>query len=278
MRNGQFVADAHAHLFPEPTIHRGRAVHFPASALVEQMDRHGVDLALVIARPTEPLDAMELARHHDDLAEAVDGHGERFRLAAWAAPRHGWQAVAELERCLGEEIYAAVKLHPEQEAFAIDDRSVDPLVRAAEAYGVPVFAHTALGARGAEPWRLARLARRHPEVTFVMCHLGADGNLLQTLGAVEIAATVPNIVVESSSTVTDPYATYLGPAERLGPDRVMVGSNEPLHQVALSLLKLDLLPMPDEWRARITGGNLARLLRLPGPSRQSSAFDGGMHA
>jgi predicted TIM-barrel fold metal-dependent hydrolase len=137
---------------------------------------------------------------------------------------------------------------------------------------VPVIAHTALAARGAEPWRLLRLARRFPSVSFVMAHLGSDGGLLQSLSAVDIAAQAPNILVEGSGTVTDPYATYLGPAKALGPDRVLVGSGEPIHQIALSLLKLDLLPMPDDWRRAITGANLARLLgREPSITRPEGA-------
>jgi predicted TIM-barrel fold metal-dependent hydrolase len=266
MRNGMFTADGHAHVFEEPTVLGGRRVHHPASRLVQEMDRHGVDLSLVIARPaTADVSVPEL---HDGLAEACAPYAQRLGLAAWAAPRTGPAGVLEVRRALGLPLFCALKLHPEQERFNIDDDDVDPLVRVAADHDVPVVVHTALAVRGAEPWRLLRLARRYRTVTFVMAHLGSDGGLLQSSGAVDIAAGAPNIVVDGSETVTDPYATYLGPAERLGPERVLLGSGEPVHQIALALLKLDLLEMPDEWRRAIAGLNLARLLgRQPATSR-----------
>jgi predicted TIM-barrel fold metal-dependent hydrolase len=46
----------------------------------------------------------------------------------------------------------------------------------------------------------------------------------------------------------------------LGPERVILGSDAPLHHVALNLLKLDLLDMDDEWRRLMLGGNMQRIL------------------
>lgn len=271
MRHGMLAADAHAHLFEDARVLHGRAIRFPAATLVREMDRHGVDLALVIARPSAQLHRDDLAQLHDRLAAHTQPYRARLALAAWASPRLGREGVRELERTVGTLGYRAIKLHPEQEQFVLDDLAVDRCVEVAAEHGVPVIAHTALAVHGAEPWRLARLATRHPAVTFVMAHLGADGGMLQSLAAVEIAADVHNIVVEGSATVTDPAATYLEPARMLGPERVLYGSNEPIHQMALSLLKLDLVDLPHDWRELIAGSNLMRILGLPveSPSLQS---------
>jgi predicted TIM-barrel fold metal-dependent hydrolase len=84
--------------------------------------------------------------------------------------------------------------------------------------------------------------------------------MVQSLAAVHIAAECDNIAVEVSTAVTDPWATWQGPAMVLGPERVLLGSDAPLHQVALNLLKIDLLDMPVEWKRLMLGGNLARLV------------------
>jgi uncharacterized protein len=271
MRDGHPVADAYVHLYARPTTQGGRRVLHTGEDLVAQMDRHCVDVSLVVTRPTAVGVLDEVRAAHDDVAAAVAGFPGRLYGAAWIAPRFGPDAVAELERCLSGGAFKAVVLHPEQEQFNLDDAEVDPPVTVAHAHGLPVVAHTSLATRGAEPWRLQNLARRFPDVEFVMSHLGADGSMLQSHEAVKIAAEVPNILVDGSETVTDPYATYLGPAEMLGPERVLFASGEPIHQVALGLLKLDLLPMDPTWRAAISGGNLLRLLGIAPIDRQPVA-------
>lgn len=269
MRANTFVADAHTHLFLEPTRVYRRLLQFTESDLIAAMDRDGIDLALVIARPAEHLRIDELRLLHERTAEAIARHPERLVGCCWAAPRLGRAGLEEVERCLGELRYAAIKLHPSQERFNIDDDEVIPYAAIARDHGVPVTVHTQLAVRGSEPWRMLSLAERFPDVTFVMAHLGGDGGMVQTLAAAKIAAECPNIAVEVSTTVSDPGATYLGPAQILGPERVLFGSDAPLHQAALNLLKLDLVEMPDEWRALISAGNLLRLLRREVP-RQSS--------
>lgn len=269
MRGDLFVADAHAHVFLNPTTVYRRSVHFTERDLVESMDRNGIDLAVVIARPTEHLRIEELRALHDRTAEAVAREQGRLVGFCWAAPRLGEAGVVEVRRCLRELGYAGIKFHPSQERFNIDDDELVPYAELAREHGVPVTVHTQLAVRGSEPWRMLPLAERFPDVTFVMAHLGGDGGMVQTLSAAKIAAECPNIAVEVSTTVTDPGATYFGPAEILGPERVLFGSDAPLHQAALNLLKLDLLEMPDAWRALIAGGNLLRLLRRD--SRRPSA-------
>ena len=262
MRHGMLAADAHAHVFGEERVLHGRAIHFPAGTLIREMDRHGVDLALVIARPSAQLGLDDLIQLHDRLAAETQPYRARLALAAWASPRLGRSGIRELDRTVGTLGFRAIKLHPEQDQFLLDDLAVDRCVEVAAEHGVPVVAHTALAVHGAEPWRLVRLAARHPSVTFVMAHLGADGGMLQSLSAVELAADVDNVMVEGSATVTDPSATYLEPARILGPERVLYGSNEPIHQMALSLLKLDLVDLPREWRELVAARNLLRILGL----------------
>lgn len=271
MRNGLFVADAHAHIFPEPTRLYGRNVQFGADDLIKLMDANGVDAAVVIARPTSQLPLADLRALHDRTAQETMRYRGRLAAFCWAAPRLGGAGVAEARRCLAELRYRGLKIHPAQELFNIDDPEVHPYFELAREFGVPVTVHTQIAVRGAEPWRIVAPARSFSDVRFIMAHLGGDGGMVQSLSAVHIAEQADNISVEVSTTVTDPWATFEGPAKVLGHERVLLGSDAPLHQIALNLLKLDLLEVPTEWRRAMLGGNLARLVPFDAPGRPTSS-------
>lgn len=224
------------------------------------MDLYGIDFSIVIARPTQQLSVSGLRALHDSIAAAVATAPGRLAALCWASPRLGSAGVVEARRCLSELGYVGLELHGDLEQFNIDDEEVRPFARLASERGVPVSVHTQLAVRGCEPWRLVPLAEDFPDVRFLMGHLGADGAMLQSLAAAKIASRAPNISVEVSTTVTDPWATFSGPAEILGPERVFFGSDAPLHQPALNLLKMDLLEMPIEWRRAMIGGNLVAML------------------
>jgi uncharacterized protein len=265
MRNGMFVADAHTHVFPETTRIYGRTVKFGADDLMKVMDTNGVDAAVVIARPSGQLSISDLRALHDRTANEVAKHKDRLVGFCWAAPRLGAAGLEEVRRCVGELGYRGIKIHAAQELCNIDDPDLHPFLALADEFGVPVTVHTQIAVRGSEPWRIVAPAKAFPQVRFLLAHLGGDGGMVQSLTAVHIAEESDNISVEVSTAVTDPWATFEGPAKVLGHERVLLGSDAPLHQIELNLLKIELLQLPAEWRAAILGGNLARLvgLRMP---------------
>src|ERR1041385_8584967 len=106
-----FVADAHTHVFRQPTHIYRRPILFTADDLIGYMDRFGVDLSIVIARPTAPVTVDELRREHDLLAEDVARFQDRLAAYCWLAPRLGESGVAEVERCLSQLGYVGIKLH-----------------------------------------------------------------------------------------------------------------------------------------------------------------------
>lgn len=263
MRDGAIVVDAHTHIFGSPTSLYGRAVEFPAPALIESMDAYGVDAAVVIARPTSQLDLETLERLHTKTAEAVRAFPNRLRAFCWGSPRLGDAGVTEARRCWEDLDFVGLKLHPAHEQFLLDDPASLALIEAADQRGVPVVVHTDSTVQGAEPWRLTFVAQDFPHTTFIMAHIGGNGSEVQNLSIARLAQTIDNIWLDVSTTVTDPAATFLEPAKILGPERICYGSNAPLHPMAPNLLKMDLLEMDEEWRRKMLGGNLQRLLDLP---------------
>lgn len=264
MRDGAFVVDAHTHIFNPPSRLYGREVDYSVNALIESMDAYGVDAAIVITRPTSQLEIEALQQLHADTAQAVSGFPDRLRAFCWGVPRLGDAAVVEVQRCLDELGFVGLKMHPAHEQFLLDDPASLALIDAADQRGVPVVVHTDSTVQGAEPWRLMFVAQDFPRTTFILAHIGGNGSEVQNLSIVRLATGVDNVVLDVSTTVTDPAATFLEPAKILGPERICYGSNAPIHPMAPNLLKMDLLEMDEDWRRKMLGGNLQRLLDLPG--------------
>jgi predicted TIM-barrel fold metal-dependent hydrolase len=265
MRDGYLVIDAHAHIEVHPrVVFGGRNAEMPTERLITQMDACGIDAALVIAHAWAGWTIDQYRVEHDVIAEEISRHPGRLFGACWADPTLGTLAVAELERAVIELGYLAVKLHPVYQRFVFDGPVVAPIVEVARRLRIPVIAHMDLRVPGCEPWRMVRLARQHPDVVFVMAHMGRDARSLQDLSFAYAAGDVPNVILEGSSTTTDAYGTFQGPAEVIGADRVLFAADAgAFHHPAVNLLKLDLLELDRATKELIFGLNALRVFNIP---------------
>ena len=109
---------------------------------------------------------------NDLVLGAVRAHPQRFVGFAVANPWYGRAAEEEMRRALGEGL-RGLKLHPVIQGFSPNDPLVYPLVEIAADSDVPVYVHSGTAHYG-EPFKTAELARRFPQVTFVMGHAGAS--------------------------------------------------------------------------------------------------------
>lgn len=256
MRDGMIVVDAHTHIAVGEHVMHGRDGRLSAESHVARMDTFGIDAAIVIAHAWARWTIEQYRHEHDVIAAELRKFPDRLIGFCWADPYLGKDAIAELRRCVKDLGYVGMKLHPVYQQFAFDQPVVFPLIEAAEELGLPVTAHLDLRVPGCEPWRMVNLARRYPKTTFIMAHMGRDIQALQDLSFARAAAQVPNLVLEGSSTTTDAYGTFQGPAEVLGPERMLFASDAgPFHHPAINLLKIDLLPMSREWKAKVLGEN-----------------------
>jgi len=265
VRDGYLVVDAHAHLEVHPrVVFGGRNAEMPTERLLAQMDACGIDAALVIAHAWAGWTIDQYRAEHDVIADEISRQPGRLFGACWADPTLGAAAVRELERAVTELGYLAVKLHPVYQRFVFDGPVVTPIVEMASKLRIPVIAHLDLRVPGCEPWRMVRLARQHPDVVFVMAHMGRDARSIQDLSFAYAAADVPNVILEGSSTTTDAYGTFQGPAEVIGADRVLFAADAgAFHHPAVNLLKLDLLELDRATKERIFGLNALRVFNIP---------------
>jgi predicted TIM-barrel fold metal-dependent hydrolase len=140
---------------------------------------------------------------NDALLALVREHPGRIRGYACVNPNYTEHAVAEIARCRAAGMIG-VKLAASRRA---DDPLLDSIGEAARSHGLPVLHHIWQG-RGRE-WpgqeasdaeELGALARRHPDVAFILAHIGGGGDWRHSLRAVP---PLDNVYVDLSGSGVD---------------------------------------------------------------------------
>lgn len=118
-------------------------------------------------------------------------------------PNHPEHALSEIARGISRGAIG-IKLAASRRA---DDALLDEIGAAAREHGVPVLHHIWQHRRrdwpnqdASDGVELARLAVRHPDVTFILAHIGGGGDYTHTFPAVR---DVPNIVMDLSGSGID---------------------------------------------------------------------------
>ncbi|RSM65249.1 hydrolase [Kibdelosporangium aridum] len=242
------IFDFHARLAPRPGA---------VDRLLDVLDRSGIERAVICAGGTIPLDTLsrqlvegghvETDADNDVVFLAGESSGGRLVPCYFANPHRGTKPyLADGKDFHGLEISPAVHGIP-----LTDDR-VAELVDIAGEFGHSVYT-VCIDRPGCGVADLAALARRFPAVPFVMGHCGI-GNI--DYHGIELVAAVPNVHVETSGG----YSTVARAAiDRLGPARVLFGSEYPLQHPLVELAKLEVLDLSaDQWH-QIAWANADRL-------------------
>jgi predicted TIM-barrel fold metal-dependent hydrolase len=226
--------------------------------LVDRMDRAGVDRALVWLKP--PYDK-NIDPENQAVCEAMRAFPGRLLGFGWANPHQGKrQTLGTIKRCFEEYGFYGIKFNGAQDYYVIDDASILPYIEAAAAYGKPIAFH--IGAdfyENTHPYRLGNIARRFPEIPFLMVHMGGAGTPSLDRSAIETAQRYPNITLIGSAIHE---MAILNALNALGTGRLCFGSDSPfrLMHVQLAMYQALLRDFPPEDQVKVLGGNLARLL------------------
>src|SRR6266853_2538210 len=130
-------------------------------------------------------------------------HPDVIRGYVTVNPNYTSHARAEIVRCLDAGMIG-IKLAASRRA---DDLLLDPIGVLARERRVPVLQHIWQhrrrdwpGQEASDAVELCTLARRHPDVAFILAHIGGGGDWLHSLCAV---ADVPNVYVDLSGSGVD---------------------------------------------------------------------------
>ena len=270
--------DAHIHLTRywedlPGTAYRPDLV-YTVPSLLGEMDAAGVEYAVAIPDEHVPNVAATIEEGRTLLAESKG----RLKLVSTIDPRIGEAEIgAALERWSNTPELVAIKLFPGYIPFYPHDTRLDPVYEFASRRKLPVMIHQGdtLARDGvlkfARPIEVDEVAVRWRDIQFVLCHLGNPW----IDEAAELVYKNPNVWTDCSGLLPKPTARHfrelfdrvrsllLGVVLTVGDaDRVLYGSDWPLESIATAVELVATLPIPEEDREKILGGNAHRLYRL----------------
>ncbi|OZM73037.1 amidohydrolase [Amycolatopsis antarctica] len=246
------VVDAHVRLGT------GRETALGTATLMSTMDELGIDRALVA--PDERCTAYANDEGNARTAAAASGSDGRLLPYAVASPWRGADALASLERARADGA-VALAVDPVLQGFDLLDGLVDPLLRFASAHGWPVYVRTGTPP-SALPLPLASLARRWPDIAFLMGRSGATDFWIDAAPALRYARNL------YADTCYAPWDTVLAEFARdpeIGTGRVFFSTDAPYTVPAAELRRVLDWPIGDGPRAAVLGGTVLGLLRAAPP-------------
>jgi len=219
------------------------------SDIRDALRRSGIDGAVLM--PTD-------AGDNEGLARALADDGEGFHLFAWIDPHRPDRTLAFLEKHATR--VAGLKIHPSLERLRADDDAWRPFLEVAEARQLPVIIHAGRWQEMAS-WRFPlTVAERHPAAPIIVAHLGGDLPHLQQECSREMARReLPNAYLGTES-IREYYSLRIA-LDRLGPARIVFGSDYPLGWPGAYLQVFEGASPTAEERRLVLGENLLRLIR-----------------
>jgi len=161
---------------------------------------------------------------NDALLALQRQHPDVIRGYACVNPNYTAHARAEIIRCLDAGMIG-IKLAASRRA---DDPLVDPIAELALQRRVPILQHIWQhrrhdwpGQEASDAVELCTLARRHPDVAFILAHIGGGGDWLHSLHAVR---EVPNVYVDLSGSGVD-GGMLEACIDAVGADRLLWGTD-----------------------------------------------------
>jgi predicted TIM-barrel fold metal-dependent hydrolase len=246
------IVDAHAHI---GFSHKQYPLYIRSiDKMLEVMDRYEIARACVSSLKAIQYDYREGNR---ELKSIVAQFPERFIPFCVVHPRDWGVAEPELEKCITDWGWKALKLHPVDQAFPADCLSARDIIARAAELGIVVAIHSSMD-DCAHPCRIGNLARDFPETTFIMVHMG---KMLYWTDALEEAIKYDNIILDTTDAMFSDGLVETC-VERIGPERLVCGTNLPVSYPGPNLERIRIARIPAAQKEMIMGRNIERILGL----------------
>ena len=282
------IIDFHTHTFPDviaaaaveklqAASHTRPFTDATAGSLRSSMLVAGIDASLVLPVAT----SAKQVPHINDAAIRTNGLAAEtgiYSLGGMHPDFPDWEA--ELERLHMAGI-RGVKLHPPYQRVDFDDERYIRILKKAARLGLLVLIHAGLdvglpGAEQATPEKILRAREQAPDVCLVLAHMGGwrcweqverllpgTGVYLDTSFA--LGRMTPNgdgYYQKAEDLQMLREEQFLRLIQRFGADHVLFGTDSPWSDQAAYLQQITALPLSEEDRKAILGGNAARLLGI----------------
>lgn len=211
---------------------------------LEVMDAMGVDRMVVSCPVVDDVHCPpeKFIAANNVVAEAMALYPDRVFGMAFLNPGHHDAALSELDRCVHELGFCGLKLYHH---YFMDDPVQYPLVEKCIDLDVPILMHSAkasdpitlaLQPRCTNGVHIANIARRYPEGTFVMAHIGGGGDWQWSVRAI---IDTPNVYTDMSGSIHD-RPLLEEAVQLLGADRILFASDGTMDACVAKILGADI--------------------------------------
>ena len=218
-------------------VHIGTTSRFymPQEMVLESMEKYNIDYSLVSNIEAEEFDEnlkllpMELQKNQVDLLkttlEFARRNSERIGVLVWIKP-YTEVVTNEFVKLIEDnlDIIFGLKMHPFASKTAMDDQKMEPYIEVARKFRFPIVAHTG-GCEEAEPIHMWNAAQKHPDVNFVMVHMGLGSDNQE---AIRLLGTLPNLY---GDTTWVPLESTIQAIREAGSHKIIFGSDNPIDGV-----------------------------------------------
>lgn len=264
MKNGFYVIDAHCHIYPEKIAEKAvagtdafygtvAACKGTACDLLKVGERAGVDRFVVQSVATTPKQVPSINAF---IADSVKENADKLIGLGTLHPD-----CEDMEKEVGNIVslgLRGVKLHPDIQRFAVDDKKCMQMYELCSKNNLPVLMHTGdYRYDFSNPDRVEQVLRAFPELTLIGAHLGGWSVWAE---AAKKLARYDNLIVDCSSTFpfTD-SETAKKAMDSYGYDRILFGSDYPMWSPEKELETFFKMGVPEQYLEAVLSKNAQRL-------------------
>lgn len=255
----------HTHIFPQKIAEKavssiGDFYSLPmdrkgfSEDLIDSGATIGVEKFLVCSTATTPLQVTAI---NSFVAGEVQRHPE---FIGFGTMHPGYDNIGdEVDRIVDIGL-VGIKLHPDFQKFAIDDKEAYPIYEAAEGR-LPILFHTGDKRYSfSNPKRILKILKDFPNLTCICAHLGGYSEW-DNVVALKGYLGNPNIYFDTSSSVRfiDPK-TSVDIIRAHGVEHVFWGTDYPMHDHTGELADFMKLELTDSERQMIFRDNAVKLI------------------
>lgn len=257
------IIDAHCHIYPDKIAEKASAstsnfYHMPSlfdgkiSTLLARGGSAGIEHFVVQSVATSPTQVSSINHF---IAHAVAQSNGRFTGLGALHP-DSEDMAADINEIIALGL-KGIKLHPDIQKVAIDDRRMHQIYELSEGR-VPILMHTGdYRFDFSNPNRMEPILEQYPNLTVIGAHFGGWSVWDE---ATETLSKYPNFLVDCSSSL---YAMTPQKAKELimayGADRVLFGTDYPMWEIETELERFMAIDLTEQQREDIFYNNAAKL-------------------
>lgn len=262
------IIDCHAHIYPAKIAPKAvKSIEdfysLPAScdgtpeSLARLGKMYNVEYFLVHSTATKK---EQVRKINDYIASEISARPEFVGYGTLHYDMTAKEICDEIERMKKNGI-RGIKLHPDFQRFFIDAPVMDNIYSACRDYSLPVLTHVGdPRTEYSRPERLARTAKRYPDLKFIAAHFGGFG-LWDT---VDCYSDTQNVWFDTSSSLFSLSAERAAEIiNDFGAEKFLFGTDFPLFSCGRELERFHEMALPDETQEAILYKNAKSFLRLP---------------